>query len=162
VQRIGLESLAVVLFGCARERARPAEIDDDRENDDNKRPDAHLNVHIDEEEALDRFINDPDAGEEQQEGLEQSGEVFDLAVAIGVLKVGGAAGEAHGEQGDHRRDQIEGGMGGLGQNAHTAGHQAGDDLESGEKEGGDDGGERHPVLFMFSPGPCHDAFPPAA
>ena len=56
-----------------------------------KRPDVGFHLHGFEEQPLDRLVDDPDAGDQQQQGLEQRREVLDLAVAVGVLAVGGPA-----------------------------------------------------------------------
>ncbi|OPZ76532.1 MAG: hypothetical protein BWY77_01881 [bacterium ADurb.Bin431] len=53
VERISLERLAVVFFGCTRKGARAAEIDDDREDDHRKGPEADLDMHLREEQASD-------------------------------------------------------------------------------------------------------------
>jgi len=66
---------------------------------------------------VDGFPNNPGAGDEEQGGLEDGAEVFELGVAIGVVGVGGLVGDAHGEVGDDGGDEVEAGVRSLGE--HT-------------------------------------------
>ena len=59
-----------------------------------------------------------------------------FAVAVAVVVVGGAVGGLDGEEGDGGGDEIDGGVGGLGQHAERAGEEPGDELEQGDDGGG--------------------------
>jgi len=83
-------------------------------------------VNFLEEEATDRFVNDPYAGAEEQEGLEKCGEIFDLAVAIAVLFISWPARHPHREQRHDGSDKIERAMGNFRQDAQAASHDADD------------------------------------
>ena len=67
-------------------------------------------------------------------------------MAVVVLVVGGAVGDADGEEGDGGGDEVDAGVGGLGEHAERAGEDAGEELEEGDAEGGEDGGERGGAL----------------
>jgi hypothetical protein len=57
-----------------------------------------------EEKAARGLPNNPAAGDEQQEGFGEGGEVLDFSVAVEMAVVGRAAGDAHrdvGQQGGH-------------------------------------------------------------
>ena len=84
---------------------------------------------------LDGFGDDPDAGGEHEDGLDEGGEGFDFAVAVGVVVVGGAVGDLDGEESDGGGDEIDGGVGGLGEHAERAGEEAGEELEERDDRG---------------------------
>ena len=65
------------------------------------------------EEAAKGLGDDPERGAEHEDGFDEGGEAFDLAVAVVVVVVGGAVGDADGEEGDGGGDEIDGGVGGL-------------------------------------------------
>ena len=74
------------------------------------------------------------------------GEAFELAVAVVVLLVGGAVGDADGEEGDGGGDEVDAGVGGFGEHAERAGEDAGDELEQRDGRGGEHRGERGGAL----------------
>ena len=61
-----------------------------------------------EEDPLDGLVDDPGAGDEEEHGLDEGGEVLDLAVAVGVGLVGGPVRDADGDEGDERRRRGRG------------------------------------------------------
>ena len=95
-----------------------------------------------EEDAADGLGEDPDAGAEHEEGLDAGGEAFDLAVAVGVVGVGGAVGDLDGEEGDAGGDEVDAGVCGLGEHTERAGEEAGEEFEESDAKGGEDGEER--------------------
>ena len=97
-------------------------------------------------DAADGLGKDPDAGAEHEEGFDAGGEAFDLAVAVGVVGVGGAVGDLDGEEGDGGGDEVDAGVRGLGEHAEGAGEEAGEEFEQGDDEGGEDGEERGGTL----------------
>ena len=92
-----------------------------------------------EDDAVDGFGDDPDAGGEHDEGLDEGGERFDLAVAVVVVFVGGTVGDLDGEQGDDGGDEVDAGMRGFAEHAERAGEKAGEQFEQGDDAGGEDG-----------------------
>ena len=92
-----------------------------------------------EDDAAERFADDPDAGGEHDAGFDECGEGFDLAVAVVVVLVGGTVGDLDGEEGDGGGDEVDGGVGGFAQHAERAGDDAGDEFEQGDEGGGEDG-----------------------
>ena len=67
-------------------------------------------------------------------------------MAVVVVVVGGAVGDLDGEEGDGGGDEVDAGVGGLGEHAERAGEDAGEELEEGDAEGGEDGEERGGAL----------------
>ena len=128
MQRVGFESLAFILGGDAAERAGTPPVDGHGNEHHGEGPDRGLDFDVAEEQAHDRFVDHPGAGQQKQAGFNEGGEVFDLAVAVLVVGVGGLVGDSDGEIGEQRRDQIEGGVRGFGENAQAAGGDADDDL----------------------------------
>ena len=59
-----------------------------RDQKDQDRRNAGGNVHGLEEQTLEGFIDDVEGGEYQQPGLDEGGEIFEFAVAIGMALVG--------------------------------------------------------------------------
>ncbi len=99
-----------------------------------------------EEDAADGLGENPDAGGEHEEGLDEGGEAFNFAVAVVVVLVGGAVGDLDGEEGDGGGAEVDAGVGGLGEHAEGAGEEAGKELEQGDDQRGEDGQERGGTL----------------
>ena len=100
-----------------------------------------------EEEAFGGFVDDPDAGEQEQAGLDESGEVFHLAMSVLVIGVGRFVGDADRHQGDDGGDQIENGVQGFGKYAQAAGGYAHYNFQSGDGERGQNGVSGDGALF---------------
>src|SRR3989304_3707777 len=94
VQGVGFERLRVVLARHAVEGAGAEMVNGDADGHDPEGPNRRFHVDFFEEQPPHRLPDDPGAGQEQQTGLEEGGEVFDLAVAVLVVGVGGPAGAA--------------------------------------------------------------------
>ena len=60
-----------------------------------------------EKQSHKRLKDDVERGEQQKPGFDEGGEIFILAVAVGVLLIRGLVREAHGEVSDDGRDQVE-------------------------------------------------------
>ena len=117
MQGVGFESLAIVFGGDAAESAGAPPVDGHRDQHHGESPDRRLDFNVAEEQAHDRFVDHPDAGQQKQAGFDEGGEVLDLAVAILVVGVGGLVGDSHGEIGEQGRDQIERGVCGFGEDS---------------------------------------------
>ena len=125
-------SLAVSLRH-AIEQARAEEIDHDRNGDHGEGPERRFDrVAVAAEQPLCRLPDHHAGQHEQQRGLGERGDAFDLAVAVVVLLVGRLAGDAHREIGHHGRDEVDQRMRGLGQDRERAGHHA--DHALGERQ----------------------------
>ena len=121
VQRVGLQSLAVVLVGDALQSPRTPEVHDHRDAHNDESPDGGLDLDGMKEEALAGFVDDPDAGQQQQAGFEEGGEALDFAVAVLMIGVGGLVGDANRKIGKRRGDQVESRVRGFGEDAQAAG-----------------------------------------
>ena len=147
VDGIGFECLA---FGFARDAvklARASEVNGDGEKECDERPDGELEGEVlPEEDAAYGFRKDPDAGGEHEDGFDGGGEAFDLAVAVGVIGVGGPVGDLDGEESDGGGDEVDAGVSGFGEHAERAGEDAGKEFEERDTQGGDDGEERGGTL----------------
>jgi hypothetical protein len=85
-------------------------IDSDGSEQNENRPDGMMQHDALAEDALHGFPDDPRAADGHEAGLEEGGEVFEFAVTVGVAFVGGLVADLHGEEGERRGDQIEGGV----------------------------------------------------
>jgi hypothetical protein len=99
------------------------------------------------EQALDGFVDDDYAGQKQQAGFDEGGEIFHLAVTVLMVGVGGLVGDAHREEGNGGGDQIEEGVRGLGQNTQAASGDADKNLEGGDGYGREHGVGGYGALF---------------
>ncbi len=147
VQRVRFERLAVVLLRGPVEHPGAGPVDRDGDAHDDEGPDVHFDLDVLEEQPLDRLIDDPGTGAEQEERLEKRGEVFDLAVAVGVLFIRGAAREADRHQGDERGNEVKAAVRHLREDAEAAGHDPHDQLEQRQKDGCDHRAERRAVFL---------------
>ena len=147
VDGVGFEGFARCFGGDAVELAGAGVVDGDGEEQDDEGPDGEVEGEVFAwSDAVDGFGEDPDAGAEHEDGFDGGGEAFDLAVAVGVVGVGGAVGDLDGEEGDAGGDEVDAGVGGLGEHAERAGEDAGEEFEQGDAEGGEDGEERGGAL----------------
>jgi len=106
VESVGFEGLAVVLEGDASERAGAPGIDDDGERHDEEGGEAGFDFDAVKKEALDGFGDDPDTGEKEQSGFDEGGEIFEFAVSVLMVGVGGLVGNADGEKRYEGGDEI--------------------------------------------------------
>src|ERR1039457_5545201 len=97
------------------------------------------------------LLDNPAAGDKEQQGFEQGGEVLHLAVPVEMRAVGRSAGDTHRDVGHQRGYQIEARMRRLGQDAEAAGQQADDGFRGGERDRGQERTERGgSLLVVFS------------
>ena len=129
VKSVGLERRAAVAFGNLQQLPRTPVVDGDRGEQHGERPERELDLDWMEEDAVDGFVGDPEAGDDHQAGFHEGGEVLNLAVAVGVIFVGGLAGDAHREEGEARAQQVDAGMRRIGEHAQRTGEDAGDNLQ---------------------------------
>ncbi len=147
MQCVGFESLAFVLGGDAAESAGTPPIDGHRDEHHGECPDGWFDLNAAEEQTHDRFVDDPDAGQQKQAGFDEGGEVLDLAVAILMVGVGGLVGDSDREICEQGGDQIQSRVRGFGEDAEAARSDADDDLSAGDEEGGDNRVSCHCAFF---------------
>ena len=82
----------------------------DGERHDEERGHARLNFHAVKKQPRDRFIDDPDAGQQQQAGFDEGGKILKLAVTVLVIGIGGFVGNPHGKKRHQGGDQIQSGV----------------------------------------------------
>ena len=147
VDGVGCEGFASGLAGDALEFSGTGVVDCDGEEQRGEGPEREFEGEMfAEEDAADGFGENPDAGGEHEDGFDASGEAFDLAVAVGVVVVGGAVGDLDGEEGDGGGDEIDAGVSGFGEHAERSGEKAGEEFEARDGESGEDGEERGGTL----------------
>lgn len=100
------------------------------------------------EEAPIRLDEDPDAGGEEQDGLQERGEVFDLAVPVVVFVVGGAHRDADREEGEERGREIQSGVHRFREDPQAVGGEPHDELRAREDDCRRDRGQRHRAFFV--------------
>ncbi len=93
------------------------------------------------------LVDDPDAGEQKQAGLDEGGEVFHFAVAVLVIGVSRLVGDPHRHQSDNGGNQIKHRMQSFRKNAQAARGYTDDDLEGGDGERRHNGVSGHSALF---------------
>src|SRR5580693_4325060 len=120
MESVGFEGVARIFARDVRERARSCDIDGQGHEQHENGGDAGLDVHAVEEEAVKRFINDIESGQEQQRGFYESGEIFKLAVAVGMAFVRRFIRNAYGEKSDDRGEQVQAGVQGFREDAQAA------------------------------------------
>lgn len=148
VEGVGFEGLGVVLAGHAHQGAGAEPVDAEREEKDQEGEEGGLDLDpVD--EAMDGFPDDPGAGDEEQRGLEDGAEVFELGVAVGVVGVGGLVGDADGEVGDDGGDEVEAGVGRLGEHAQAVRAQADDGFHRQQDHAGEHAGKRDGALLAL-------------
>ena len=108
MQGICLQGLAVVLSCHPQKSAGAGVVDDNRQDDDQERPQVGVDMNGGaKEQTFHRLPDDPDTSAQEQHGLEERRQVLYLAVAVGMLGVCGSARNPHRPQRDHRRGQIQ-------------------------------------------------------
>jgi hypothetical protein len=81
------------------------------------------------EEAGQGLLGDEEGGQEDEDPLEDGGEVLGLGVAEGVGGIRGPCGEADGEKGQEGRHHVDRGLQGVGEEGHRAREAVGQGLE---------------------------------
>jgi hypothetical protein len=99
------------------------------------------------EHPLNRFPDDPAAGDGHQQDFAKRGEVLEFAVAVGVVFVGRAVADLYGNEGEHGAHHIEAGVGRVRKDSERPGEQARPELQQRHGRGRQHGVQRHPPLF---------------
>ena len=118
VNGVGFEGERVGLAGGLAELSGAREVDGDRQQENEKRPRGEREGEaLVGEEAADGLGDDPEGGAEHEGGFDEGGEALDFAVAVVMVFIGGAIGDADGEKGNDGGDEIDRGVCGLRQHA---------------------------------------------
>ena len=117
VERVGGERIAMVAFRDSFQLAGTAIVDRDGQQQNEEGPDRMADSDRMDEDANDGFGGDPDARCQHEEGLDEAGEIFDLAVPVGMVLVRGLVGDADGDQSERRRRADRSRMGSIGEHA---------------------------------------------
>ena len=104
-------------------------------------------MHAVEEETVKRFVNDVQRCDEQKRRLDECGEIFELAVAVGMPFVGWFIRDAHGEKGDDRREQVEAGVQCLGEYAQASRAENEKSLQRNQQHGRANAQQCRPALL---------------
>ena len=129
MQSVGLQRLAVVFGGDAAQRARTPPVDPHGEQHHGKSGQRRLDFNVAEEQTQRRLVNNPGAGQQQQSGLDEGGEIFDLAMTVLMVGVGRLVGDADREKSQQRRNQVEPGVRRFRENAEAARAESDHDLQ---------------------------------
>src|SRR5215510_9766903 len=128
MQGIGFESLTIVLGCDLRKSARTPVIQPHGQQHHDKGSYAWRDLYFAEKQPLKSFVDDPNAGKEQQAGFDKSGKVLDFAVTILVLGIGRLIGNSNRQERYNGCYQVQARMSGLGENSQASRAQANDDL----------------------------------
>src|ERR1700688_1502870 len=139
MERVGFQRLAVVFVGDAAKCARAPPVHAHREQHHRKSGDGRLNFDSPEKESHCGLVDDPGASEQEQPGFDEGGKIFDFAMAVLMIRVGGLIGDADRKKSEDRGDQIESGMGRFRQNAEAARAETDHNFESGDDHRGQHG-----------------------
>ena len=87
MKRVGFQGLAVILSGDSPQRARAPVVNDHGEEHNQEGGQTRLDFYMMKEQAFKGFVDDPNAGKQQQSGFDESRKIFYLAVAVLVIGV---------------------------------------------------------------------------
>ena len=104
MQGVGFQRLAVVFIGDTAEHTRAPPVKSHGKNHHGKCGEGGLDFNVAKEEAQCGFVDDPGAGEQEQAGFDKSGKIFDFAVAVLMVGVGGFIRYADREKCEERRN----------------------------------------------------------
>ena len=141
VMRVGFQGDGVVPLSGAGEHPGHKKIDERRRHRDGE-PDPDLLDGCRIPEPLQRRPGDGERGYQDQRALETAREVLGLAVAVGVLLVGGAGGEGEHRQRHNRRSEVDQRLDRVGKQADRAGQQVRTPLQRDGRERRRDGDPR--------------------
>jgi len=117
MERVGFQRVARIFSGHLLQRARPSHVDAQRHKQHENCGDARLDMHAVEEKPVKRFINNVESGDEEKCRFNECGEIFELAVAVGMAFVGRLIRDTHGKECNDGREQVQAGVQRLGE--HT-------------------------------------------
>ena len=142
VKGVGAQCGAGVAARDAQRDDRAAEVDDDRHRDHREQVPVQVRRTLVTHEVADRFDGDEDASRDENAGLSQRPQVLCAAVAVGMLRVGRPAAEAHGEERQHSGDHVAAGLDARGDQPEAARRKTDAQLQRDQQAGGGDRHER--------------------
>ena len=143
MESIGFQRLAVIFLAAIRPSERERQKSTAMEANRTRNAAMPAQFPHDEKQPLHGFVNDPDAGQKQESGFDESGEVLHFTVAVLVIGVGRFIREPELNRNViYRRNQIEPGVRGLRQNSQTSRCHAYDDFQRGNGRGCEHGTAR--------------------
>ena len=98
-------------------------------------------------QMADRLERNRGRPDHDQDPLDRRGQVLDLLVAVAMAIVGRGVGLAYRDECDHRGDEVDARMHGLGQDRHRPGDRTGDHLEQDQRRVRDDRQRRRAQLL---------------
>jgi len=113
MQCIGFEGIARVFLGDLVQGASTSEVDAKCRAKNQNRGETRFDVHGMEKKPRERFIDNVERGEHQEACFQKSREVLELAVAVGMARVGGLIGKPYRQERDDRGDQVQARMQGF-------------------------------------------------
>ena len=137
VRRVSRQGGRAVLAGAPPQVAGDAEVGDRREAD-HRDPDPEVLDLAADDQPAGRLEDDDPGADQDQHALDRGGQVLGLLVPVGMLAVGRLVGLSDRDQGDHRGEQIDRGVGRLGDDRDRAGDRPGGDLERDQQRVGGD------------------------
>ena len=147
MQRVGFQCFAGILPRDAGDAAGARPVDADHQRQQAHGEVAGVQYRLAEQEAPHRLPNNVERREKEQRRFDERGETLEFRVAVGVVRVGGLVGNAHGKIGDNCGDEVETGVQGFGKNAQTSRADAEEDFERHQHERSADGSQRR-QLFL--------------
>src|SRR6266849_4792270 len=133
MKRIGFQPLTAMFFSNSAESTGTTEINSDGCRHDRKTPERRFDMRLVRNEPVNCFPNDPGARDEEENCLQQRGDIFDFSVPVAVFFVRGSIGDADGEIGEQCSDQVKAGVCCFGKNAKTVCLNPHEELDTGEE-----------------------------
>ncbi len=121
MQRIGFQRLTAGFLRGLFQVAGAEEVDRDRDDHDQDRGRMRVDIVLARHEPQHRLIDDPDAGGEEEHRLGQRRDTLVFRVAVVMFGVGRLVRQAHSDERDDGRGEIEQAVNGLRQNAERTG-----------------------------------------
>jgi hypothetical protein len=110
MQRVGFKCFAGIFLRHLRELPGARDVNRQCHEEHQNRHDAGLDVNTVKEHAVEGFVDDVKRRQYQEARFHEGGEIFKLAVTVGMSFVGGLVGNAEGQEGDDGCDQIQSGV----------------------------------------------------
>ena len=96
-----------MFFGYTTKHGCAIDIHEKGYQNDAQAPPGRVEFGSLKEKAFYGFMDDPAAGDEQENRFCQRGKIFDLAISVGMCLVGGTGRHTYGKAGDARGDEIK-------------------------------------------------------
>src|SRR5258708_5218078 len=121
MQCVGFESFAGAPLDHGIHRGGPGHINRERDEENQDRGNARLDMDRVEKEPVEGFVDDVDSGQDEEPGFDERREIFKFAVAVWVAFVSRLVGDADREKRNDGGDEVEAGMDGFREDAEAVG-----------------------------------------